>query len=118
MLWATPRSTGTAFEWMMRQRGDLICFHEPFGEWWYEGDGAPWPRLTSDSPRKPGLTFESVWSNLQRAAAQGLVFSKDFPHYIEKHWTDEFLSRFTHTFLIRDAAKVVTSVQKLSLIHI
>lgn len=21
-LWATPRSTSTAFEWMMRQRGD------------------------------------------------------------------------------------------------
>ena len=43
---------------------------------------------------------------------QGPVFSKDFPHYIEKHWTDEFLNRFTHTFLIRDAAKVVTSVQR------
>jgi len=112
VLWATPRSTGTAFEWMMRQRGDLTCFHEPFGEWWYEGDGAPWPRLTPDSPRKPGLTFALVWSNLQRAAAQGPIFSKDFPHYIEKHWTDEFLSHFTHTFLIRDAAKVVTSVQK------
>ena len=54
VLWATPRSTSTAFEWMMRQRGDMQCFHEPFGEWWYEGDGALWPRLTPDSPRKPG----------------------------------------------------------------
>ncbi len=112
MLWATPRSTGTAFEWMMRQRGDLHCFHEPFGEWWYEGDGAPWPRLTPESPRKPGLTFEKVWSKLKQAAAQGPVFSKDFPHYIEDHWSDEFLDHFNHSFLIRDAAKVVTSVQK------
>lgn len=32
ILWATPRSTSTAFEWMMRMRGDMACFHEPFGE--------------------------------------------------------------------------------------
>ena len=65
VLWATPRSTSTAFEWMMRQRKDMQCFHEPFGEWWYEGDGALWPRLTPDSPRKPGLTFEPVWARLK-----------------------------------------------------
>ena len=112
VLWATPRSTSTAFEWMMRQRGDLRCFHEPFGEWWYAGDGAPWPRLTADSPRKPGLTFESTWSTLQQAAGEGPVFSKDFPHYVENYWTDAFLDHFNHSFLIRDAAKVVTSVQK------
>ena len=37
-LWAVPRSTSTAFEWMMRQRGDLDCLHEPFGEAWYQGE--------------------------------------------------------------------------------
>lgn len=112
VLWATPRSTSTAFEWMMRQRGDMYCFHEPFGEWWYEGEGAPWPRLTPESPRKPGLTFETVWRRIREKAREGPVFSKDFPHYIEDYWTDEFLDHFTHSFLIRDAAKVVTSVQK------
>ncbi len=25
VLWATPRSTTTAFEWMMRMRGDMAC---------------------------------------------------------------------------------------------
>ena len=35
-LWAVPRSTSTAFEWMMRQRGDIDCLHEPFGEAWYQ----------------------------------------------------------------------------------
>ncbi|MCP4301768.1 MAG: sulfotransferase family protein, partial [Gammaproteobacteria bacterium] len=42
-LWATPRSTSTAFEWMMRMRGDMTCFHEPFGEAWYQGEDARWP---------------------------------------------------------------------------
>jgi hypothetical protein len=111
-LWATPRSTSTAFEWMMRMRGDMTCFHEPFGEPWYQGEEPLWPRLKPDSPRTPGLTFESVWAELKGAAEQGAVFSKDFPHYIEHMWTDAFLGHFTHSFLIRDPAKVATSMYK------
>ena len=109
-LWATPRSTSTAFEWMMRMRGDMICFHEPFGEPWYQGEEPLWPRLKSDSIRTPGLTFDSVWTKLKLAAEQGPVFTKDFPHYIEHLWTNEFLSHYKHSFLIRDPAKVVTSM--------
>ena len=111
-LWATPRSTSTAFEWMMRMRGDMTCFHEPFGEWWYKGDDAAWPRISADSPRIPGLTFDSVWRELRRAAENGPVFSKDFPHYIEHRWTDEFLAHFKHSFLVRDPAKITTSMYK------
>ncbi|MCZ6488257.1 MAG: sulfotransferase family protein [Gammaproteobacteria bacterium] len=111
-LWATPRSTSTAFEWMMRMRGDMACFHEPFGEPWYQGEDPLWPRLKADSPRTPGLTFDSVWQTLRDAAKKGPVFSKDFPHYIEHFWDDEFLSHFNHSFLIRDPAKVATSMYK------
>ena len=53
-LWAVPRSTSTAFEWMMRQRGDFECFHEPFGEVWYQGESPLWPRATSERVRTPG----------------------------------------------------------------
>ena len=38
VLWAVPRSTSTAFERMMSQRGDHTCVHEPFGEVWYSID--------------------------------------------------------------------------------
>ncbi len=112
VLWATPRSTSTAFEWMMRMRGDLACFHEPFGEAWYKGEDARWPRIRPDSERIPGLTFASIWDDLLTAATQGPVFSKDFPHYIEHLWTDEFLDHFKHSFLIRDPAKVTTSMYR------
>lgn len=111
-LWATPRSTSTAFEWMMRMRGDMTCFHEPFGEPWYQGEEPLWPRLKPDSPRTSGLTFESVWSDLKAVAKKGPVFTKDFPHYVEHMWTDNFLSHFNHSFLIRDPAKVATSMYK------
>jgi len=109
-LWATPRSTSTAFEWMMRMRGDMACFHEPFGEPWYQGEEPIWPRIKPDSPRTPGLTFENVWRKLKSTARKQPVFSKDFPHYIEHLWSDHFLSYFKHSFLIRDPAKVATSM--------
>ncbi len=111
-LWAVPRSTSTAFEWMMRMRGDMTCFHEPFGEAWYQGEKPMWPRLQPDSVRTPGLTLESVWETLKAAAAKGPVFSKDFPHYIDHMWTDDFLAHFNHSFLIRDPAKTITSMFK------
>ena len=109
-LWAVPRSTSTAFEWMMRQRGDLDCLHEPFGEAWYQGEAPLWPRFTDGEKTTKGLTIETVWEDIQARAEKGPVFLKDFPHYINHMWTPEFLGQFTHAFLIRDPAKTVTSI--------
>jgi len=109
-LWAVPRSTSTAFEWMMRQRGDLDCLHEPFGEAWYQGEDPLWPRLTKESVRTPGLTLDGVWEDLAARVQTQNVFSKDFPHYIDHMWTEDRLDMFTHSFLIRDPAKTITSM--------
>lgn len=109
-LWAVPRSTSTAFEWMMRQRGDMDCLHEPFGEAWYQGENPLWPRLTEDSLRTPGLTLDGTWQDIAARATKGAVFSKDFPHYVDHMWTDARLDMFTHSFLIRDPAKTITSM--------
>ena len=109
-LWAVPRSTSTAFEWMMRQRGDIACLHEPFGEAWYQGETPLWPRLTDQSVCTPGLTLESVWQSMLAQAKEGPVFSKDFPHYIDHMWDDGMLSYFTHSFLIRNPAMTITSM--------
>lgn len=109
-LWAVPRSTSTAFEWMMRQRGDLDCLHEPFGEAWYQGEDPLWPRYTDGEKTTPGLTLDSVWQDIRARAAQGPVFLKDFPHYVNHVWTPGWLANFTHAFLIRDPAKTITSM--------
>jgi len=109
-LWAIPRSTSTAFEWMMRQRGDFDCLHEPFGEAWYQGEAPLWQRFRDGDKTTKGLTLESVWHDIQVRATQGDVFLKDFPHYINHMWNAEFLSHFTHAFLIRDPAKTITSI--------
>ena len=109
-LWAVPRSTSTAFEWMMRQRSDFYCLHEPYGEAWYQGEDPLWPRLTEDSIRTPGLTLESVTNTLLQKAGTTAVFIKDFPHYIDHLWTDDLLGNFNHSFLIRHPAKTITSM--------
>ncbi len=109
-LWAVPRSTSTAFEWMMRQRGDMTCFHEPVGEAWYQGEQPLWPRATADSKRTPGLTLDSALQSLRDAAAERPVFTKDFAHYLHHCWNEELLAIFRHSFLIRDPAKTITSM--------
>ena len=109
-LWAVPRSTSTAFEWMMRQRGDLDCLHEPFGEAWYQGESPLWQRYKPGDKTTPGLTLESTWQDIRQRAEQGPVFIKDFPHYINHMWDEAFLAHFTHAFLIRDPSLTVTSM--------
>ncbi len=109
-LWAIPRSTSTAFEWMMRQRGDLDCLHEPFGEAWYQGEAPLWHRYQPGEVVTPGLTLESVWQDIRARAVNNSIFLKDFPHYINHMWDADFLSHFTHAFLIRDPAKTITSM--------
>ncbi|MEM9348996.1 MAG: sulfotransferase family protein [Pseudomonadota bacterium] len=109
-LWAVPRSTSTAFEWMMRQRGDLDCLHEPFGEAWYQGEDPLWPRFAAGEKTTPGLSIESVWEDILARAERAPVFLKDFPHYINHWWTPERLDRMAHAFLIRDPAKTITSI--------
>ena len=109
-LWAIPRSTSTAFEWMMRQRGDFNCLHEPFGEAWYQGENPMWPRFKKGDKSTPGLSLESTWADIKARANKGPVFIKDFPHYINHIWNADFLSHFTHAFLIRDPAKTISSM--------
>lgn len=111
-LWATPRSTSTAFEWMIRQRGDLACFHEPFGMAWYQGPEARAPRPAPPERQRPEATFEKVWNDLLEAAEACPVFVKDMPHHTDHMWDDAFLDRINHSFLIRDPAKVLASLHR------
>ena len=121
VLWAVPRSTSTAFERMMSQRGDHTCVHEPFGEVWYSIGNDTRPP-DSHVQYRPGLSYESVWEELVSQAKRGPVFMKDFPHYVTgmHGWVAPaagadggdvpFLDAFNHSFLIRDPAKTLTSM--------
>ena len=109
-LWAVPRSTSTAFEWMMRQRGDFDCLHEPFGEAWYQGEAPLWPRFKPGEKTTPGLTLEvcaRIWRRGRRGARSS---SKTFLIMSNICGMRRSTSLFTHSFLIRDPALTVTSM--------
>ena len=111
-LWATPRSTSTAFEWMMRQRGDFACFHEPWNETYYYGEDRVSDRDADVEP-KPGHTYASVWAELEQAEADtGAVFVKDFAYSVEHQLSDDRLEAMTHSFLIRDPRRVIQGLAK------
>jgi len=105
-LWATPRSTSTAFEWMMRQRGDFSCHHEPFNEAYYYGEDRRSAR-DADVEARSGHTFARVVDTLRTEAAGRDVFVKDFPYSTEHVLDDDLVDTITHTFLIRDPRRVV-----------
>lgn len=106
VLWATPRSTSTAFEWMMRQRGDFSCHHEPWNEVYYYGEDRVSQR-DGHVPARSGLTFDRTWNRLLVEARTTDVFVKDFAYSVEHTLDAERLQPITHTFLVRDPERVV-----------
>ncbi|MEM7293002.1 MAG: sulfotransferase family protein [Pseudomonadota bacterium] len=112
-LWATPRSTSTAFERVMSNRGDMTCFHEPYNEAYYYGEDRRNDRYFITDPDlnvTAGLSIASVHEKLLGLAESGHVFVKDFAYSIMHMADDRFLDAFTHTFLIRDPEKMITSM--------
>ena len=112
-LWATPRSTSTAFEKAMANRGDMSCFHEPYNEAYYYGYARRNDRYFIQDPTlqpTEGLTIESVQDKMLKLSRSGSVFIKDFAYSIMHKADDQFLDAFTHSFLIRDPEKVLTSM--------
>lgn len=97
----------------MSNRGDMDCFHEPYNEAFYYGLDRRHDRyFLADKTLQPtaGLTIASIHDKLLRLTAGGRVFIKDFAYSIIHMADDRFLDAFTHTFLIRDPAKVITSM--------
>ena len=110
-LWATPRSTSTAFEWMMRQRRDFTCFHEPWNELYYYGEDRQSER-DDHVDAKPDHNYAQVWDEVVAQVASGKVFVKDFVYSVEHDLDDEKLAAMTHTFLIRDPKRVVQGLAR------
>ena len=109
VLWALPRSHSTPFEWMMRERGDFVTHHEPFGLTYHYGEDRRSKRH-AERPVEADLTFATTWAHLQAEAERTPVFIKDFAHTVLDVAADAFLRRLTHSFLIRDPKLVLPSL--------
>jgi len=107
-LWTTPRSVSTAFERMMIERGDLTVLHEPFSEHYYYG---PEKRSHRYDEVRPHATPSGIFAHLERAGRDRRVFLKDMASHVHALIDPEFLARFEHSFLIRDPAWALPSLE-------
>jgi hypothetical protein len=113
-LWSHPRSMSTAFERIMRSRGDLDCLHEPFMYDYYINRSTremPHFDAMDDHPR----SYDKIRDMILERAEHGPVFFKDMSYYVIPHILDDkvFFARLTHSFLIRDPRASILSYAKL-----
>ena len=106
VLWSTPRSVSTAFDKMMRGRGDHRVFTEPFSVAYYFGPDRRSARFAETLPRS---SYDDVWGDVLSAADRSPVFVKEMAHHLGPHLTGPAVTRFTSSFLIRDPARAVPS---------
>ena len=113
-LWCHPRSMSTAMERMMRARGDVTCFHEPFMYHYYLDEGrGRFPHFDPD-PAQP-RRYEDICAMLMRKAETGPVFFKDMSYYVVPHiFSDTSLEGIVkNVFLVRDPRRSIASYYKL-----
>lgn len=114
VLWSHPRSMSTAFERVMRARGDLECLHEPFMyDYYLNRAKRAMPHFTAEDqhPR----TFTAIRDMIFDKAEQRPVFIKDMSYYVVPHIFEDpaFLKRLTHSFLVRGLKASILSYAKL-----
>lgn len=113
-LWSHPRSMSTAFERIMRQRGDLDCLHEPFMyDYYINRSTRQMPHF--DARDEHPKSYEAIRDMILARAEKGPVFFKDMSYYVMPHMLADaaFFSRVTHGFLVRDPRASILSYAKL-----
>ena len=111
-LWAVPRSTSTAFERMMRERGDFLVHDEPFGLSFYYSEERHNITRYPDIEPKAEYNFGSVLEKLKQETKKQPVFIKDMSYQVAPVANQVFLSNFENTFLIRNPQKMLPSLYK------
>lgn len=113
-LWSHPRSMSTAFERIMRARGDLDCLHEPFMyDYYINRSTRQMPHF--DAQDEHPRTYAAIRDMILARAERGPVFLKDMSYYVMPQISTDpdFFSRITHSFLIRDPKASILSYAKL-----
>jgi hypothetical protein len=107
-LWAVPRSVSTALERVFVERGDFKVFHEPFSVSYYYSPGRRSERFAA-TETKQEYGYEEIL-DLMLGVEEKPVYFKDMAYHVAAVMDDEFVSRFTNTFIIREPAPVISSL--------
>lgn len=104
----------TATERIMRERGDLTCFHEPFMyDYYVNRKAGHMPHFTVD-PQHP-VAYPDIRDQILSEADKCDCFIKDMSYYVvHQITTDELIApHLTNCFLIRNPLAAITSYAKL-----
>lgn len=112
-LWAVPRSVSTAFERVMRARGDLTVFSEPFSAPYYLSDERVSDRFGPPSTGVSTEAWASVVRGLGAATQAGTVFVKDMAYHVSPCLDRDFLANFQNTFIVRHPGHTLRSLARL-----
>lgn len=112
-LWAVPRSVSTAFEQMMRARGDHEVVHEPFVAFYYYGADRVNDNFNEGIEPDPSHQYSEILARILAAADERSVFFKDMAYHVRKCASQEFLANFRNTFLLRDPRRSLPSLYEL-----
>jgi hypothetical protein len=107
-LWAVPRSVSTALERVFVERGDFKVFHEPFSVSYYYSPERRSQRFAA-TETKQEYGFGEIL-DLMLGVEEKPVYFKDMAYHVADVMDEEFVSRFTNTFIIREPAPVISSL--------
>ena len=110
-LWAVPRSISSAFERMMRARGDVHVLYEPFQDYYYFSDDRITEHFSKKKAPDPSFHYAAIVERI--LSADRPTFFKDMAYHLSACMTPELLSNFRNTFLIRHPRWVLPSLYKL-----
>jgi hypothetical protein len=107
-LWATPRTASTAFDKMVRTRGDLDVLTEPFSVPYYDG---PEQRSSRFPVTEASATFDATLAAV--LATDRPRFVKDMAYQLGPLLRPDVLDGFTSSFLVRDPAWAIPSLLRV-----
>ncbi|HEX5849223.1 MAG TPA: hypothetical protein VFY59_08500 [Rubrobacter sp.] len=109
-LWAVPRSISTALERVFVERGDYKVFHEPFSVSYYYSPERRSERFASTGTKQEYGYREIL--DLMLGFEEKPVYFKDMAYHMAGIMSEELVSRFTNTFIIRNPAPVIASLSR------
>ena len=113
VLWAVPRSVSTAFERVMRARGDLLVFSEPFSGPYYFGEERVSGRFGAARARGTYHEWTRAAREVTAATDRGTVFVRDMAYHVSPCLDAEFVAQFQNTFMVRHPARTLSSLRRL-----
>lgn len=104
----------TATERIMRERGDLAVFHEPFMHYYYRTKGyhrMPHFNYDPSHPAEPSEIVKMLWRKSEHAP----VFAKDMSYYVLSLLQEQphLCNNAKHFFLVRNPKRAIMSYHKL-----